>query len=93
MTPAEEIATAVAALRSSAFIGVRYSTSTIAALLRARSPLAAWLETTAYLHEAHVPGSDGQTPPGCQWCADEDFPCADMRHALAAAREINGPTP
>ena len=45
MTPADEITEAVKTLRSGVFIGVRYSTSTVAALLRARGPLANWLDS------------------------------------------------
>lgn len=57
----------------------------------AAEPMAKLLEDCADLHEPHVPGQlIGYVPPGCQWCADEDFPCADMRNALAVARVING---
>lgn len=44
--------------------------------------LADWLGTTADLHEARADGL------GCQWCADEDWPCADARQAVAVARAI-----
>ncbi len=50
--------------------------------------LAQLLDDCAELHEANPPHR-GQPRPGCQWCADEDFPCADMRNALAVARAIN----
>ena len=56
-------------------------------------PLAAWLEETAGLHEQNtLPGHANIIPPGCQWCADEDWPCADTRRALAVARAILGTT-
>jgi hypothetical protein len=48
--------------------------------------LAALLTSTAALHEQ--PTHRGQTSPGCQWCADEDWLCSDMRHALAVADAI-----
>lgn len=51
--------------------------------------IADWLEHTAELHEAET---DPRTP-GCQRCADEDYPCSDMRDALAVARAINGGQP
>lgn len=49
------------------------------------------LDDTRELHEPKLRGHAGAIPPGCQWCADEDFPCLDMRNALAIARAINGP--
>jgi hypothetical protein len=52
----------------------------------AAEPIAAWLESAAELHEQSM--HRGQVSPGCQWCADEDWPCADMRHALALADAI-----
>lgn len=48
--------------------------------------IAALLTSTAALHEQ--PTHRGQTSPGCQWCADEDWLCSDMRHALAVADAI-----
>lgn len=46
------------------------------------------LESVADLHE---PRSDGH---GCQWCNDEDWPCADTRHAAVMARLVlNEETP
>lgn len=54
--------------------------------------IAQLLDHCAELHEANPPHR-GQPRPGCQWCADEDFPCADMRKALAVARAINGGQP
>ncbi|MEU3261000.1 hypothetical protein ABZ694_24960 [Streptomyces albidoflavus] len=59
----------------------------------ARTALATWLRETDALHEARR-CTDG--PPdctcttGCGWCGDEDWPCSDMRHAQAVAREILG---
>lgn len=46
--------------------------------------VAAWLESVADLHEPP------NRPPGCQWCTDEDWPCADTRHALTVARLLLG---
>lgn len=48
--------------------------------------LADWLDSAAELHE-EGPHHD------CQWCGDEDWPCADIRHALAVARLINQEVP
>src|SRR4051812_12777522 len=43
--------------------------------------LAKLLDDCAELHEPHTPGNlIGFVPRGCQWCADEDFPCSDMRN-------------
>ena len=50
--------------------------------------LAAWLESVAELHEPSRTGCCGRVLAGCQWCADEDWPCADMRHALAVAGAV-----
>jgi hypothetical protein len=53
--------------------------------------LADWLESTAELHEPNVcTKHEGCGPFGCQWCADEDWPCADIRNALAVARAVLG---
>lgn len=49
--------------------------------------VADWLESASDLHEPP------NRPPGCQWCADEDWPCADMRHAEAVARAVLGEEP
>lgn len=43
---------------------------------------ASWLRSVADLHEPP------DHPPGCQWCSDEDWPCADVREALAVAQEL-----
>ena len=61
-------------------------------------PLAKLLRETAALHtpnecDKHV----GCGPLGCEWCGDEDWPCADIRNALAVAqaavRSLNTYTP
>ena len=41
-----------------------------------------WLDSVTDLHEQQATG------PGCQWCNDEDWPCADTRHAQAVARTM-----
>ena len=90
--PADELAELKAAaekLRTARFAGAMTATPAVAALIATREPLAKLLEDCAELHEAHEPGPLGTIPPGCQWCADEDFPCADMRNALAVARAIS----
>lgn len=56
-----------------------------------RLPIAQLLAGVADLHEPHAPGHGRDVPaPGCQWCNDEDWPCADMRKALTLARCILG---
>ncbi|MFD3363619.1 hypothetical protein ACFWW5_11005 [Streptomyces albidoflavus] len=56
-----------------------------------RTALATWLRETSVLHEPQR-CTDG--PPdctcttGCGWCGDEDWPCSDMRSALAVAHHI-----
>jgi hypothetical protein len=87
VTPAEEIKAAIERLRF------------IAPFSDTRGPLAVWeplaklLEDSAELHEPKLRGHAGLIPPGCQWCADEDWPCLDMRNALAVARAINAASP
>lgn len=46
--------------------------------------VATWLEDVADLHEPHA------SAYGCDWCSDEDWPCADTRNALAVARALLG---
>ncbi|MGQ4393720.1 hypothetical protein ACN6K5_003505 [Streptomyces violaceoruber] len=48
--------------------------------------IADWLENTAVLH---TPRHHNDVPVGC-CCGAGDFPCNDLRHALAVARQING---
>lgn len=50
--------------------------------------LAEWLWETAGLHEQGR--HRGETLADCQWCADEDWPCADVRRALGVARAVLG---
>lgn len=88
--PADELRAAAETLRTARFTGAMTATQIVAALVRARAPIIKLLENCAELHEEHEPGRLlGIVPPGCQWCADEDFPCSDMRNALAVARAIN----
>lgn len=49
--------------------------------------VAAWLEAVADLHQPP------KRAPGCQWCTDEDWPCADTRHAQTVARALLGEEP
>ncbi|WP_322501793.1 hypothetical protein TR631_33725 [Streptomyces rochei] len=78
MTPADELRTAARTLRSSAFIGVRYSTSAVAALLRARGPLANWLDLAAAVYD---PAAEVQETD------------RSHEAALDVARAINGTAP
>lgn len=51
--------------------------------------LALLLDGVAELHEPTVCRKhEGCASLGCQWCADEDTPCADVRNALAVARAL-----
>jgi hypothetical protein len=81
MTPADELAEAARKLSSGRLI----------ARIDLDIPLAKLLRETAALHtpttcEKH----EGCAPLGCDWCGDEDWPCADIRNALAVAQLING---
>lgn len=51
--------------------------------------LAKLLDDVAELHEPQTCDKhEGCDPLGCQWCGDEDTPCADVRNALAVARAL-----
>lgn len=78
MTPAEELTAAAQALRTARFTGAMTATPAVAALLRAREPLAKWLENTAASLKA-------STHPGWQECVAPD--------SLAVARQILGTAP
>jgi hypothetical protein len=77
-TPADELREAARNLRRPGIRGAYTATSSAAAILRARKPLAEWLEYEATLHEC-----DERLG-----CAD----CIATPHALAIARAINGST-
>ncbi len=54
-------------------------------------PLAKLLREIAALHTPTVCRKhEGCGPHGCDWCGDEDWPCNDVRNALAVARALNG---
>ncbi|MFD4596777.1 hypothetical protein ACFWPQ_01965 [Streptomyces sp. NPDC058464] len=98
MTPAEELTTAADKLRTARFTGALTATPAVAALISARAHVAKLLREIGALHEPGCPGKrlSGHNcggPHGCDWCGDEDWPCADMRNALAVARAINGSQP
>jgi hypothetical protein len=94
MTPAEELTAAARTLREAKFRGAMTATATVAALIRTREPLAKLLREIAALHTPTACDKhEGCTPLGCDWCGDEDWPCNDMRNALAVARQILGTTP
>lgn len=52
--------------------------------------VANWLEQHAAdeLHEEMPPNERAASGQGCQWCIDEDWPCADRRAALAVAHAL-----
>ena len=50
------------------------------------------------VHALHEPkrcpdATDDCHCAGCDWCGDEDWPCSDVRNALAVARRILGGQP
>ena len=95
-TPADEIAAAANKLRTARFTGAMTATPVVAALISARESLAKLLRETAALHEpgrCGKPTANGGTcgaAHGCGWCSDEEWPCNDIRNALAVARAVNG---
>jgi hypothetical protein len=57
----------------------------------AAEPIAKLLREIAALHTPNVCRKhEGCGPHGCDWCGDEDWPCNDIRNALAVARAILG---
>lgn len=88
-TPADELKAAAEKLRPSS-PAVTEHTEWALICPAAADALADWLDSTSGLHEPQLCDKhEGCAPLGCQWCGDEDFPCTDMRHALAVARQIN----
>ncbi|PZT70159.1 hypothetical protein DN402_31565 [Streptomyces sp. SW4] len=89
MSPADEIEAAARKLSSGMLI----------ARVDLDISLAKQIRETAALHEPRRCGEyvgNGTRcclPHGCDWCGDEDWPCADVRNALAVARQINGSAP
>jgi len=82
MTPADELTAAAQTLRTVRFPGAMTATPAVATLIRAREPIAEWLE-----HEAEAAKADhlwAEREP-CAWCGS---PAG--QHALAVARQING---
>lgn len=75
-TPADELREAARNLRRPGIRGAYTATSSAAAILRARKPLATWLEREATLHECDERFG----------CAE----CIGTPDALAVARAING---
>lgn len=83
-TPADELREAARTLRTAAFRGAMTATPAVAALVRAREPLALLLEAVASnaLETAHEECS--------AWCSAET---CDLSAALAVARAINRSQP
>lgn len=79
MTPDEELRAAATALRTATFRGAMTATPAVAALLRAREPLADWLDFHAAMGDRLRSLFDGDLP------TDEDI----NHPALAVARTIN----
>lgn len=77
-TAADELRTAAQTLRTARFTGAMTATPVVAALIRAREPLAAWLEF-ARSDAERLGRAVGDSPDQCL-----------NPHALALARAING---
>ncbi|MFJ7895948.1 hypothetical protein [Streptomyces anthocyanicus] len=79
MTPTEEIEDAARKL-SSGMLGTGPNLDI---------PLAKLLREAAALHTPNECDKHVNCGPfGCEWCGDEDWPCADIRNALAVARAV-----
>jgi hypothetical protein len=88
-SPADELRTAAQTLRTARFAGAMTSTPAVAALLRAREPLAALLgehASFASLFDQLWRARCGDTP------AESEY-AAETRKALAVARALNGGQP
>lgn len=88
-TPADEISAAADKLRPSS---PAVATHTVAVRLHpdVTNALAKLLREIAALHEPTTcQKHESCGPLGCDWCGDEDWPCNDIRNALAVARAIN----
>ena len=83
-TPADELRTAADTLRPSS-PAVEAHTTWVKIRPDAAAAIAKLLREIPALHEHDTRPDHG----GCDWCGDEDWPCNDVRNALAAARAIN----
>lgn len=86
MTPADELAAAAETLRSARFTGAMTATPAVAALVRAREPIAELLQEHAAfvsLFDQLWQASRGKAP------AEKEY-TAETRKALTAARALNG---
>lgn len=84
MTPADELRAAAETLRGAAFRGAMTATPAVAALIRARRPLASLLERAA----ARTP--EATHPEDQGWCSPET---CDLAAALAVARALTRTRP
>lgn len=104
-SPTNEIRAAAARLRTGTPKGAFTATSSAAAILRAREPLADWLDAEAARLAAHLPVWDGTTWLATRTWADpapvgyqrpdivRDLTEQHHRHALTIARHINQEQP
>lgn len=76
-SPSDELKAAVARLRTARFTGAVTMTPTVAGLIRAREPIAKWLDD-ARTDAEHLSRATGSSPDQCL-----------NPHALAVARAIN----
>lgn len=84
-TPAHELATAAQTLRTARFAGAMTATPAVAALLRAREPIADLLSE----HAAFASLFDQLWRARCGTAPAEAEYAAETRKALAVARQIN----
>jgi len=83
MTPADEIEAAAKKLRTATFRGAMTATPAVAALIRAREPLALLLEGALSSNRESGPAHEECS----SWCSPET---CDLSAALAVARAILG---
>lgn len=83
-SPADELKTAAATLRNAAFRGAMTATPVVAALVRAREPIARLLECEAEIAAAAHLWTEREP---CAWCGEPA-----NAHALAVARAVNAAT-
>jgi hypothetical protein len=92
-TPADELRAAAASLRQARFPGAMTATPSAAALIRARLPLADWLDEEADGRDAAVVAAmeiwgSTEHPDAAAWLTTGHGKAS--AHALAVARAING---
>lgn len=94
MNPADELRTAATALRQARFPAAMTATHSTAALIRARLPLADWLDDAARYYDASVQAADDvfRNDPTGHTAFLTTGPGAPSPRALTVARAITGTT-